>query len=318
MTRLILLIICGFFIAHNAQADCQYQPGSSYGSQTINFGTVYVQRDSTPGTVLAEVNTGFQTSNYYGCNTAWTYRWEYTMFTTPNAIGSGVYETNIKGVGIKVTNTTSGSTIPYDLPKSPSSKVNYVYTSLPRNLTAQLVKTTTEGAASGPLSQGAFAKASAAGVAYFGELRMGTANIVPVACAITTPSLNFPIGDILASRFGSAPGTIPAGGQSTQNLGLNCDANANINVTLRGTQNPDVSTTSVLALSGQGSAGVASGVGVQLLYNGAPLTLNSKVILKKSAGGQETFPLVARYYQTRTSVTTGKANTSATLDLTYQ
>lgn len=137
-------------------------------------------------------------------------------------------------------------------------------------------------------------------------------------CSMQTPSLTFPIGDILASYFGSTVGTIPSGAQNTQNLGLNCDAGANINVMLQGTQNPDVSTTSVLALTGQGNADVAKGVGVQLLYNGAPLVLNNRIVLKQSAGGQETFPITARYYQTKTSVSTGKANAAATLDLTYQ
>lgn len=143
-------------------------------------------------------------------------------------------------------------------------------------------------------------------------------SIVNIKCAITTPNLTFPIGDVLASKFGTSIGTVPSGAQNTQSLGLNCDTGANINVTLQGTQNPDVSTTSILALSNQGNAGVAKGVGVQLLYNGAPLVLNNRIVLKQSTGGQETFPITARYYQTKTSVATGKANASATLDLTYQ
>ncbi len=142
--------------------------------------------------------------------------------------------------------------------------------------------------------------------------------IIQLSCSITTPILNFPIGDVLVSKFGTSVGTIPSGAENTQNLGLNCDAGANINVTLHGTQNPDVSTASVLALTGQGSADVASGVGVQLLYNSTPLELNNRIVLKQSASGQETFPLTARYYQTKTAVTPGKANTTATLDLTYQ
>ncbi|MCL6720425.1 fimbrial protein [Klebsiella sp. T2.Ur] len=106
--------------------------------------------------------------------------------------------------------------------------------------------------------------------------------------------------------------------RNTQNLGLNCDVGANINVSLSGTQNPDISDSSVLALTGQGGAGVAKGVGVQIVYNGAPLMLNNRIVLKTSSGGQETFPLTARYYQTRTTVSTGTANASATLNLTYQ
>lgn len=73
-----------------------------------------------------------------------------------------------------------------------------------------------------------------------------------------------------------------------------------------------------MALTGQGMTGTAKGVGVQLLYNGTPLVLNSRLLLKQSSGGLETLPFTARYYQTLTSVESGAANASATLNLTYQ
>jgi type 1 fimbria pilin len=40
--------------------------------------------------------------------------------------------------------------------------------------------------------------------------------------------------------------------------------------------------------------------------------------LKNSAGGQETFPITARYIQTKDKVTAGSANATATLNITYQ
>lgn len=148
----------------------------------------------------------------------------------------------------------------------------------------------------------------------------GSGNLVltVLACSINTPNLVFPIGDVPVASFGSQIGFIVNDPQSTKTLGLNCGVGTNINVSLQGTQNPDVSTTSVLALTGQGNADVAAGVGVQLVYNDVPLELNNRIVLKQSTGGQETFPITARYYQTKTSVSTGKANASATLDLTYQ
>lgn len=73
-----------------------------------------------------------------------------------------------------------------------------------------------------------------------------------------------------------------------------------------------------MALTGQGNTGTAKGVGVQLLYNGTPLAMNSRLLLKQSAGGVETLPLTARYYQTLGTVQSGTANASATLNLTYQ
>jgi type 1 fimbria pilin len=46
--------------------------------------------------------------------------------------------------------------------------------------------------------------------------------------------------------------------------------------------------------------------------------MNSRLFLRQSAGGQETLPLTARYYQTLTRVESGSANASATLNVTYQ
>jgi type 1 fimbria pilin len=48
------------------------------------------------------------------------------------------------------------------------------------------------------------------------------------------------------------------------------------------------------------------------------MALNNNIVLKTSAGGQETFPFTAQYYQTKSSVTSGAANATATLNLTYQ
>ncbi|HBV4841648.1 TPA: fimbrial protein [Klebsiella aerogenes] len=188
-------------------------------------------------------------------------------------------------------------------------------------MTMQIIKTS-NNATSGPVLRGYYAKFYAGkqggGNIYPMMLNVVGGNIETLACSINTPNLTFPLGDIPVTSFGNAVGITPANAQNTQNLGLNCNAGANINVTLTGLQNPDVGNTSVLALTSQGEPSVAKGVGVQIIYNGSPLLLNNRIVLKQSAGGQEMFPLTARYYQTRTAVTTGKANASATLNLTYQ
>ena len=223
-----------------------------------------------------------------------------------------VFQTNINGIGIRV----SRNGIYFNFSSAQTANVYYA-NNIP--VIAELIKLSSGASGAGTLTSGTLTNI------YIAEqpnlsvtTSIGSSNIIPVACTVSSVNLTFPIGDILASKFGSVIGTVPTGGQNTQNLGLNCDAGANINATLKGTQNPDVGTTSVLALTGQGNTDVAKGVGVQLLYNGTPLVLNQRIVLKQSTGGQETFPITARYYQTKTAVTTGKANASATLDLTYQ
>lgn len=283
----------------------------------IAFSNVVVQRDAPVGTVLATWQHPATNTTMATCNSP------FTMFGLMSYLGGqqtsleGVYATNIPGVGFKAPGVGTG----YEYLNPPSSnRLNISSTyNVGDNMTTtfQLIKT-------GPITSGSLS-ATVAATQYLddaanitSQYTMNNAKVTALACSLQTPNLIFPLGDVPVSNFGTAVGTIPSGAQNTQNLGLSCDAGANINITLNGVQNPDVSTTSVLALTGQGNAGVAKGVGVQFLYNGSPLILNNRIVLKQSAGGQETFPIIARYYQTRSSVTPGNANASATLDITYQ
>uniref|UniRef100_S0DE60 Putative fimbrial protein n=1 Tax=termite gut metagenome TaxID=433724 RepID=S0DE60_9ZZZZ len=94
------------------------------------------------------------------------------------------------------------------------------------------------------------------------------ASVTEAKCSITTPGLVLPIGNVLASSFGTAMGTVPSAAQNMQSLDLNCDAGANINVSLAAIDNPNVGTANILALAGQGGADAEKGVGDQILYNG--------------------------------------------------
>lgn len=292
----------------------------SYTSHYLYFGTVSVQRDAPVGTVLASASTSPTGLEDAWCpNTSPIYEYFYMIYQ--GGVSTSVYntyKTNIDGVGIRGSGYRAYFTNPASAAGGFSSGTSF-FDNYPAYF--DLVKT-------GPISSGgALAGGTVATLGYGSsfyqrveswDVRIGSGTITALTCSISTPNLVFPIGDVSTSKFGTSVGTIPSGAENTQNLGLNCTANANINATFGGTQNPDVGATSVLALTGQGSAGVASGVGVQILYNGSPLELNKNIVLKKSSGGQETFPLTARYYQTKTSVTTGTANASATLSVTYQ
>ncbi|CAI1072211.1 Type-1A pilin [Serratia quinivorans] len=146
-------------------------------------------------------------------------------------------------------------------------------------------------------------------------INMPSFNITTVACSISSANISVPMGDVLVTKF-TGVGAMPV--TKNFNVGLNCDANAKVNVSLSGTANSDIANTDILALSNAGTAGVADGLGVQVLYNGAPLKRDANLLLKTAAGGVETFPFAARYYQTKSVVKPGKANATATLNLTYQ
>lgn len=280
----------------------------------VNFstGTIIAQRDAPIGTVLATVVfPGDESRKIMECDSTggtFMYAMDYNSGQQTNM--EHYYATNIPGVAISL--SLYGWYF-----ESPGTQrtVDGAGAYLLHSVTLSVVKT-------GNITSGSFINGMIAhvagddGVATL-KVNMTSGGVTQVACAITTPKLTFPIGNVPASEFGNTIGFIPAE-SNTQNLGLNCDIDANVNVELSGTQNPDVSNSSVLALSGQGTAGVASGLGVQLLYNGEPLENNKNIVMKKSEGGQEMLPITARYYQTKTAVMPGDASTSATLILTYQ
>ncbi|MCE1396023.1 fimbrial protein [Enterobacter cloacae] len=306
---LALLWLCSL----RAEADCKVDGSSGFNPVppfNIQQPAVTVQRDAPVGTVISRFITN-GSGDMDLCIGPGTITYEMSMFSTPSSI-TNYYNTNVPGVGLSLQFVTTDWFF---------SKVRQYSYSVPTKIVVYPLEVTlikTGDITSGVIGSGLLATAHGDDNVQSLTVNYAGNKVTQLACAITTPNLTFPIGDISASAFGNTVGTIPSGAQSTQNLGLDCDADANINVMLQGMQNPDVSTDSVLALTGQGNADVAKGVGVQLLYNGAPLALNNRIVLKQSAGGQETFPITARYYQTQASVSTGKANASATLDLTYQ
>lgn len=283
---------------------------------TLSVGTLSVQRDVAVGTVIFSRAATTTKSYLSGCSNplmlGFSLRY---MNAVPSTLGNHIYDTNIPGIGIRF---SSGAHF-----ENPMNTFSYnAQTSYVEWWGGKIELIVTGPVTSGSLTPGVVgvvAVQDADGVFRDGlttRITDGTVNVV--ACTILTPQLTFPIGDISAATFGSTVGTTPSGAQNTQNLGLNCDACANVTATLSGIQNPDVANNSVLALTGQGNTGTAKGVGVQLLYNGTPLTLNNRLVMKSAAGGQETFPLTARYYQTLPIVEAGSANASATLNLTYQ
>ncbi|MFL4290576.1 fimbrial protein [Enterobacter asburiae] len=283
---------------------------------TLSIGTITVQRDVAVGTVLFSRNATLTGSYLTGCTNPLMLGFSMRYLNaTPSAYGNHVYNTNVKGIGVRF---SSGNYF-----ENPTNTFSYTaQASYVEWWGGKIELIVTGPVASGSLTPGVLGVVmlqDSDGVYRDGlttTLLDGTISVL--ACSITTPQLTFPIGDISAATFGSTVGTTPAGAQNTQNLGLNCDPGANVNVSLSGIQNPDVATTSVLALTGQGNTGTAKGVGVQLLYNGTPFTLNTRLPLNVATGGQQAFPLTARYYQTQATVEPGTANASATLNLTYQ
>ncbi|MGB7801541.1 fimbrial protein [Buttiauxella sp.] len=287
----------------------------------VDAGNIIVQRDTPVGALIGTVPTAaaevLQATCLSSVGGKAIGQFDYmggVATSIPN-----VYYTNIPGVGISIVGMTGGTSTMQNPPTTYSlsmttATITNIWSGNPQVLRLYKVGDITSGNFA-PGRVGHQSLVDDGGIMR--DIQLSGGSVTQVACSIKTPNLVFPLGDVPVSTFGSTIGFIPDV-SSTQNLGLDCDGGANINVSLNGTQNPDSSDASVLALNNQGGSDVASGLGIQLLYNDVPLVLNNRIALKVSPGGVETFPLKARYIQTKASVTVGDASTSATLQLTYQ
>lgn len=275
--------------------------------------TITIQRDATPGSTLWDSGwikaTG---SDRQQCTGSYLMELKPADPNLPLAPGySNVYTTNVSGIGVKIyagyyiAPQTASFTVPSGTAWAFYPTENYAITFIYLG-----------GSVSGSVSLNSPLASLIRDGTTLGKINItGNSNFTKVACSLNSTSINVPLGDVFATKF---TGIASTAGDKSFDLGLNCDKDARINVSLAATQNSDTSETSVLALTSAGQTGTASGVGVQLLYGGTPLKINNNILLKTSAGGQETLPFTARYYQTLTDVGVGLANSSATLNITYQ
>lgn len=293
-------------------------------THTLSFGTdtIAVPVDTPHGKVIATAMTGTWRggADLWGCTTAWYNDWITQKFTVRSEINN-VFKTNISGIGIRMTDVPNNA-----VANSNKSMAENQFIQIGGvGIVVELVRIDGE-LGTGALTSGVILNAQIPG--YNGTEGMTVAHVAldptvyisVTTCQADTSGLSFPIGSIPKNSFGSSVGYIPPSSKNTQNLSINCDGVANAMIELQATQNPDVSSNNtVIAVDGQGSAGVASGVGVQMLYNGqTPLQIKTPLSIKALTNGTQSLPFVAQYYQTKSTVTPGSANATFTLKITYQ
>ncbi|CAI2418915.1 fimbrial protein [Serratia liquefaciens] len=318
---LLILCILGLGgMSSTRVTACSPVNGWKDKQQTVSFGDVIIQRDTPLGTVLASkmvaINTSRENVTDGYCQGS-IFSVNYTNGWIPL---NGIAATNVAGIGVRLSfrQTPPLTDLVYIANQTAGPNTGNVWYVTQVIWLIELIKT--GPTSSGHLTTGTWAKVSVTPAAEApwtatSLTATGVNNITSVACSLNSTSINVPLGDVLDIKFTAIGTTV---GDKSFDVGLTCDKDARINVALAGTQNSDTTDTSVLALTNTGQAGTAGGMGVQLLYGGTPLKINNNIVLKTTPGGQETLQFTARYYQTNKVVTPGKANSSATLNITYQ
>lgn len=301
------IFIASVSMSCGVHATCKAGTGNS--DQTFNFPEIIVQRDLPVGQEIVS-RSSVSGNIHYSCTNGGSLFLQMLLFPTASQYDGATYKTNIDGVGIKITNLYS-----YTNPATVIQGVEPGQTGGGVLMSPYVYLYKIGPTSSGTLRSGLLAKASGDNNIDLVKFYINSTKITTVACSINTPSIQVSLDSVQGKDLIAIGTTVKP---KTFNLGLNCDPKARVNVKVSGEKNTDTTADGVLQLTGAGSNNVATGVGIQILYNNTPVILGSKIVLKTSSGGAETFPFTAQYYQTKAIPSSGSANTVATLDLTYE
>lgn len=339
MKRKALSIFCGALLALAAADARAFTCSTITGTAILTPPSVTLQRDLPVGSLIGSELISGVAQAFTCSNTpdpALTYQ-EFGVKGYGSYVstigGRRVYSTNIAGVGYAIgmtsvnncaglngyvngTNTGDGNANNYLLcsinglfanqPISGQARIQFYKTA--QTTGTGTVNATSVGSFILRNNQNSFAQPESV-------IRIAAFNVTTVACSVSNTAISVPMGTVETRAF-SGTGSWP-GDANTRSftIPLNCNAGTRVKLQIDGSaQN---ASQGVLNLTG--GTGSASGVGIQLLYNNAPLPLSTVINTGTAASaGAFSIPLQARYYQTGSNITLGAANASATFTLIYQ
>jgi type 1 fimbria pilin len=352
----IILFILMLLSSHNSFAACA-RGGGLFADKSISTSTVALpanivveSRNYDLGEVIYDsgwINGSNSSLTMSGCGKGYVLGYFYVPSPQVNSPeGTTIVATNITGLGVRVTAKQQSSQYdnPYEIDNSwkPGDGKTSDHTLKNSQYKIELVSL------GGQISSGQLSFGSPIAQIDFREsashsangdvatnLALSNANVVMKAmgCTADVSTISFPFGYVTLPEF---DGKTKAGSAPTQDVNLSCEPGSNVSASITATEaSGDNANHTVIALTGAGTDGVATGVGVQLGLkasgydsgnNGLPLnqsvplitsSRNNQVLVSGGASAQEKLTLSATYYKTAATITPGSANASATLTLTY-
>ncbi len=142
----------------------------------------------------------------------------------------------------------------------------------------------------------------------------GDVQVKSVTCTVSPASLTVTLGDFPVSRF-TGPGTLVS--QSAFSIGMLCDQDVQPEIMITSANGYETNYPGVIKLTPE--SGVATGVGVKMLFNGqVPVFEQYMSTFSAHANIQTQYPFSVSYEQTGAEVTPGTANTVATITVAYK
>lgn len=238
----------------------------------------------------------------------------------------GVYDSGVPGIGVALMNEegqriSGAGGVQCD---SRATPIGYVSSdgsqSFSFQVTLELVKT------SDTVSSGTLVQAQTRfGIGVFGHEGIGNPNDIAysgnvilhqVTCSVLPRNLTVDLGDFPVSDFVSV-GMLSSPAQSFD-VTVNCNSTVQPEVKVTSSNGYETAFAGVLKLTQQ--TGSATGVGVQMVFDGNIASFDTYVNTQREAVANETLtiPFQVRYEQVSDVVTPGPANTVATITLAYK
>lgn len=304
-----MLLLALLPLSRPAQANCQFSGRT--GTARVEFTTpsqITVPDNVTPGTVLWRSPMTPQNANVdVSCNKRTDGGITSSIGIQP-APGATTFATNIPGLSIRL---ARGSTATYLMAKS-TDYLTSGTTTFSQNTSLELVTSDSVAIANGStLYAGQLAHwdfGNLSSVVVFQTLNTITFNR---PCTISVEPTVVTLRTVTASELQGNSGT--TAGDTPFAIKLSCPAALPLKITLDAT-NPFNVNNGVLNTSS--GSGAASGVGVQILRGGQPLTLRQAIDVTTSSGPVD-IPFSARYYRTGGALQPGSVAATATYTLTY-
>lgn len=298
------------------------------GKFSVNNSTITLPKSLTiPANTAA--GTVVWTSDYVTSDlksTTGSYAFSSTYMTTPTSSGYGenIFATGVPGLGFRLTG----------LFKTPSnSSINQVFCSScrePEYAWSDASAALTQKAALQLIVTGTLGAGTVNITTHRGRLRYnltngidatqswnigfaGTTSVTTSSCTVGTYDTLVDLGTVYTQAFKSVGTTSTSVDFS---IGITCNSTSLApTITFSGTKDTNVSTVFANTKTGNG---VATGVGVQLLYNNTAIVPDSAISLGVATSTSEkVYTFNARMYQTLSSASAGSLTAPVTFTLDY-
>ena len=317
----LLLSAISYVWTQSASADCTPLNGWQNKTFYITIPKIVIPRDAPIGTTLFSQTINFP-SQAVVTNCPKGGRAVYAIFTggwVPDS--SGVAPTNVPGIGIRIADISNAQVASYYGAASTGGSFRGIYTFDEQDkyhwtadgFSIQLLKT-------GPTSTGSLSTGTVAGLLLKNLYWMTAIQIVDggsfstSGCTVNTKSLTVPLGSVKRSEFSGVGSTNKT---NTFNIFVDCSESTNINMTLNAVADSS-NAPGVIAIDSSAGTTAAKGVGIQLLHRNNPVVIGSPFVIGRTVvNGASRIEMGARYYQTKSTITAGQANATATFTLTY-